>query len=422
MDRGVGFIEVLLLDSHTVTNWSVYGLNMRYFVYILINKYVYISDTADEGQTVRRLLRQPRSQYILIAMVELDRRINGMQRPWHPFQIATWFLFPIILAHYYAFLEHLLWDPVAVEIVLTIVFSIFSICTAVFAYYTVTIDPIDDAVLCVEVPASTGGTSVTKEVIHCYLCEKDVHQTSKHCRFCDKCIIGFDHHCKWLNTCIGKKNYPYFLGIVTFVGLMTSESLAISIALLVESFAYSDGFMDRLNDGDFLKGRIGTELTLSALQGLLIASVVVLLALVLMILQLGTFHAVLIYRNLTTYDYIVLEQKRLRDKENDRLKQQIEKQKARSKTAIGAADATGPARPLGASNKVPSGGIEMNANGLTMGRVGSNSSAQQIMSVESSVPEAKTSEPESNSARRYAQVPAESDVVTTEQADGDHNV
>lgn len=345
-----------------------------------------------------------------------------MQRPWHPFQIATWFLFPIILVHYYAFLEHLLWKPVAVEIVLTILFSIFSIATAVFAYFTVTIDPIDDAVLCVEIPQSPTGSSKTKEVIHCYLCEKDVHQTSKHCRFCDKCIIGFDHHCKWLNTCIGQKNYPYFLGIVSFVGLMTLESLSISIALLVEAFAYSDHFMDRLQDGDFLQDRIGTDLSLGALQGLLIASIVVLFALVLMIIQLGTFHIVLIYRGITTYDYIVLEQKRLRDKENERLKAQVEKQKGRtgSKTAIGAVDvqssASGSNKNLSKSPSTTGGDIEMNRNGLNS----RSTSTSLPMQVDSS--EGKTSE---NNDTRYAQVPGRefsSDVVTTEQVGGDFDV
>lgn len=321
--------------------------------------------------------------------------------------MATWVLFPVILVHYYAFLEHLLWKPIAVEIVLTIAFSIFSICTAVFAYLTVTIDPVDDAVLCVE---SRTTTDSKKEVIHCYLCEKDVDHSSKHCRFCDKCIIGFDHHCKWLNTCIGRKNYRYFLGIVSFVGLMTAESLAISIALMVESFAYSDSFMNRLNHDDFLKERIGTEMPLAALQGLLIASVVVLLGLVGMIIQLGTFHAVLISRGITTYDYIVLEQKRLREKENERLKQQVEKQKSRSKTAIGASEAL-PPPPIKKASRTASGGIEMNQNTLNASRSGS-----QAMNMSTSVGEAKSTD-SPDGTPRYAQVPLHSESCTGDVVD-----
>ena len=38
---------------------------------------------------------------------------------------------------------------------------------------------------------------------------------------------------KWLNTCIGSANYNYFLGVVFSVSVLTSESIALSLALMV---------------------------------------------------------------------------------------------------------------------------------------------------------------------------------------------
>lgn len=335
-----------------------------------------------------------------------------MERPWHRFQIATWALFPIVLVHYYAFLEHLLWNPLAVEVVLTIVFSLFAIACVVFAYFTIMTDPVDDAVLCTEAPPTPSRDSKNKDNIHCYLCEKDVHISSKHCRFCDKCVIGFDHHCKWLNTCVGKKNYRYFLGIVSFVALLTGESLAISIALMVESFAYPGGMMHRLQHNDHLVNRLGSDLKIEALQGLLVASVVVLLGLVLMILQLATFHMMLIYRGITTYDFIVSEQKRLREKENERLKKQVEKQnKARNRTTIGAIDRKNSNSSSSANPSVEMQNLESGAGGAGgAGAGGAGGGVEMLSSLDSSAAEVKTSSPKENSpgaGTRYAQVPAE---------------
>jgi len=242
-------------------------------------------------------------------------------------------LFPLILAQYYAFLLPLLWAGLDVIVSLTTLYTCFAIGTIVSVYFTVGTDPIDDS--CSNsndghrIEQNEAGSSSS---IHCYLCEKDVHASSKHCRECDKCVLRFDHHCKWLNTCIGAKNYLYFLSIIVTVTLLTLESLSISIALLVEAFAFSELLMHRVNRHHHLVHLIGSQLSIGAIIGLLIASILVLLAVVVMLLQLGSFHIVLLYRGLTTYDFIVMEQKRLRDKEQERIR--MKQQQLQSKPAM----------------------------------------------------------------------------------------
>ena len=262
-------------------------------------------------------------------------RKNGFQYPFHVFQVATWLLFPLILVQYYAFLLPLLWTSEGVLVLLTVLYTCFAAATVVAVYFTVGTDPIDES-YSNEVQHRIGQSEGSSS-IHCYLCERDVHSTSKHCRECDKCVMRFDHHCKWLNTCIGAKNYFYFLCILVAVTLLTLEGLGISIALLVEAFAYNDRLMRRIDTHHHQQQQqlvlLGSPLSMDAIKGLLIASILVLLVLVTMLLQLGSFHVVLIYRGLTTYDFIVLEQKRLREQEQERIRMKLQKQ-SKARTAL----------------------------------------------------------------------------------------
>ncbi len=261
------------------------------------------------------------------------RRKNGFQYPLDTLQICTWILFPLIVTHYYAFLYFLLWDSLAARVILTLFFTLFGVVSALSVVLTCSTDPADD-VLCGLSPIPQQPSEDNH--IYCYLCEVYVDTSSKHCRYCDKCVTKFDHHCKWLNTCIGAKNYHWFLSIVLFVFLLTTESLALSIALMVESFAYPDQFHNRVNDTNRFSFFLGSSISLQALQALLIVSVVIMTALVGMLVQLGGFHIMLLHRGLTTYDFIVLEQKKAREAETEKIRRQTERlqQQAKSDRAI----------------------------------------------------------------------------------------
>lgn len=51
----------------------------------------------------------------------------------------------------------------------------------------------------------------------CRWCHMIQPPRAKHCRDCDCCVLREDHHCPFLNNCIGKRNYAYFYGFVTFL-------------------------------------------------------------------------------------------------------------------------------------------------------------------------------------------------------------
>lgn len=119
---------------------------------------------------------------------------------------------------------------------------------------------------------------------------------------------------KWLNTCVGAKNYNYFLGAIFSVCTFTTISLALSLAFLVEVFAFEAAILGRLQ-------RSGEEVYMGAVgvKVITVLSVTVLLPVVGLVYQLVGFHCMLLWNNITTYEFIVQEQKRQRDKENEKL-------------------------------------------------------------------------------------------------------
>mmetsp|Transcript_20589 Transcript_20589/g.19928 ORF Transcript_20589/g.19928 Transcript_20589/m.19928 type:complete len:338 (-) Transcript_20589:203-1216(-) len=243
----------------------------------------------------------------------VGRRRSGFQLPLNILQVGTWTLFPIFIIHYFAFLYPLLWNFISVKVIVTLVFLVSTLLALYFGYMVCSIDPADDHLLVESVQ------STEENPVYCYLCEMTVDCSSKHCRFCDKCVVGFDHHCKWLNTCVGSKNYRYFLSAIGAITVKTSLLLLLSIAFLIEAYAYPERFQSRLTEVNFEYTNLpaGTEalyLPLDGVRGILIASCIFYLPLVLLVYQLVGFHSMLVFKGITTYDFIVAEQKRQRDR------------------------------------------------------------------------------------------------------------
>ena len=244
----------------------------------------------------------------------------------------TWVLFPTVMVHFFCFLMPLLWTDMGSQVSIPLLFILSAVLTSFGVYATCSINPCDVNLLSIDSPRRKGANGTERTLsngdsIYCYVCEKSVHKSSKHCKFCQKCVTAFDHHCKWLNTCIGQANYRFFLLAVAGITVITSISLALSIAYVVESFSTGDAIEERGQ-------KAYIAISLLSIKIVSIISVVTLLPLVAMVYQLAGFHVMLIAKGLTTYDYIVQENKRqkaLRDAKAQALKEQ--RQQARIKTA-----------------------------------------------------------------------------------------
>lgn len=168
-----------------------------------------------------------------------------------------------------------------------------SIALLSFGYLCCATDPSDDALKDLSL-----GSPWTADSVYCYICEVNVNKCSKHCRYCDKCVAGLDHHCKWLNTCVGAKNYKFFLAVLGGVTLVTTISVTLTVAYLIEIFAYPASFVNRvakLNNGtsDSKARKYQASIPYVGVEVVLIVSVAILIPLVGLIYQLVGFHIML---------------------------------------------------------------------------------------------------------------------------------
>ena len=134
---------------------------------------------------------------------------------------------------------------------------------------------------------------------YCGHCEVRVEETSRHCTKCNKCVVGLDHHCKWLNTCIGNKNYKPFIFLVGFCFLHVMIQLLNSIYFLTETLTKQDKAESKLEDKHFLK------VTMTDFQVALAVNIFLSVLLLMVLGELFVFHIILIYKNITTYDFIM---------------------------------------------------------------------------------------------------------------------
>lgn len=104
---------------------------------------------------------------------------------------------------------------------------------------------------------------------------------------CNRCTSIFDHHCKFVNNCVGEKNYHDFIKLI--LALEVFEVFLTSVCIVFFFHRYWD-----LNYWDI------------PIIALLFKSVVIMAANGYLIL----LHAVLIKKNMTTYEYINLRYKR----------------------------------------------------------------------------------------------------------------
>jgi palmitoyltransferase len=138
------------------------------------------------------------------------------------------------------------------------------------------------------------------------VCETHVTNTAKHCGACNRCTEGFDHHCRWLNNCIGKANYKTFFNLIIAFFLLALDHNITNAVVLAQLY----------------KNNIKTEqITIKVFKKqvvypfkicLFIAVSFNLIALI-FLAHLIVFHIRLQKLNLSTFDYLRLQENKSRE-------------------------------------------------------------------------------------------------------------
>lgn len=143
-----------------------------------------------------------------------------------------------------------------------------------------------------------------EDKLYCSLCEVEILKCSKHCRVCDKCIDCFDHHCRWLNNCIGKKNYRIF------IALMISGLCMLILQWAVGVWVIARCFLNRRQFEEDVSSKLGSSFSVVPFLTVVAVCTVLAAFATLPLGQLCLFHALLIQKGISTYDYIMAMRER----------------------------------------------------------------------------------------------------------------
>lgn len=137
----------------------------------------------------------------------------------------------------------------------------------------------------------------------CKYCKWYVSKSSKHCRACNRCTSNFDHHCKWLNNCVTKQNYPSFFILICVTLTLLLYEITLGILMVTNKIDASNHLFINFESMTFIY-------TLIALQTFVAIFFAIPLA------QLILFHIYLCKEGITTYEWVVLNEKIAKQTQN----------------------------------------------------------------------------------------------------------
>ncbi|XP_008548727.1 uncharacterized protein LOC103572093 [Microplitis demolitor] len=247
------------------------------------------------------------------------RRLNGLQLPLHPQQVAGWFvLIGLTTSTGLLVIPQLapgLREPITCLLALVLLIHVLAHITALL------LDPADPKVRRQPTNLVVPEFDRTKHLHviengRCHLCNITTScKRTKHCSVCNKCVRNFDHHCMWLNNCIGGRNYAAF--IVCVVSAITAALTVVGLtsAEVTATFEYwnKNSTMDNITL-PFLPIQGTSSLVIISVVGILSAIAAALL------IHLCFFHGYIACLGLTTYEYV--RNKREKNASNNALQHQ----------------------------------------------------------------------------------------------------
>ena len=244
------------------------------------------------------------------------RRVHGLQWPWHPQQVMSWF----ILAFFTAFTFGVLIPNFhsGAHVALFTTQALLYVAHMVTHAVSALLDPADPnlRLLASKRPVPEFDRNKHAHVIEngrCHLCNITISsQRTKHCSVCNKCVHVFDHHCKWLNQCIGARNYRWFVWSVVTAIVMALTFIVMAFTLVGlyyhNNLTSLHPWEERGSSNNSTESPefqiFSAHVPNATFMGLTVTAGVVAFVAFALLFHLALFHIYINYVGITTYEYV----------------------------------------------------------------------------------------------------------------------